>query len=187
MIGGVEFVFDKVWGRGDHLSTRIENRFQDHIERPGGAAGHDDLVFGELHPVLTRQVVGDRSPDVGITGIRHVTVPHGPRFRYHSLKSFFENIGGVQVRIAETEVIDIFGPVLGFQLGAFLEHLPDPRRPGHHGLDFLCNTHCQSLPSSECAATLAVIVKMYRRRPDTDSPFQRVLIRKHSGERSAMR
>ena len=70
----IEPVFHETGFGGQHFIAGVEEGLQDHVQRPGGAAGHDDFIASDGRSLLAGEVVGDGDAHLGIAGLGHVAM-----------------------------------------------------------------------------------------------------------------
>ena len=121
----IEAILDEKGRRNDHLFAGIEERLENHIERPPCAAGHHDLVGRECDLLCRTHRRRNGRPRFRITGIRHVHVLAGYFRSDELLEPFTKILRGVEIGISQTEIEDIFRSVTLFETDSLLEHFPD--------------------------------------------------------------
>lgn len=126
VVAHVAAVFHEIRGKGDHFVTRVQQGFQEHIETPGGTAGHEDVVLGEGHLMLPVQEIRDFCPNIDIAGIVHVAVNEIGAFFIEDVENrLFDSGRRLHIGAAQAEIVHIFRPVDGCQFFTLFKHGSD--------------------------------------------------------------
>ena len=145
VVVGVEVVFDEVGGKNHHLVAGIEEGFEHHVEAPGGADHHGDVLGRKGDVGFAPELFGHRGTRLGVTGVRHVAVHARRRLADQPVQRLVKLGGRLDHRVAQREVVDAVGPVFLLEPDAFFEHAADPGRRLHVLPNLLRDGHAASL------------------------------------------
>jgi hypothetical protein len=136
----VEAIFDEIGSNHDHFLARIEDGLEQRVDRAAGSDGHHDLFRDEGQLVVAGEGVGDGLAGREETDVFHVLVQPWSLVGDQARNGFVELGRGLQVRVADREIVDRTLAVLEHQLALF-EELADPGGLLEIGVDSLRDRH----------------------------------------------
>ena len=126
MVGDIEAVFHKVGGEGQKLLARVEYSLENCIKSTGCADADDDIAGFKVNTLVLaepccQRLAGEWCPGIG-------RVAEGERLIRCLGKGFqaLDNLGrSRKIRVAQREVVYIFGTVFLAKLDTCLKHAAD--------------------------------------------------------------
>ena len=136
---------------------------EDVVHCGSGTYSHADSIRSDLKSGFLAALLGNDLSCGRISCVGHVAVHSGCRIICKILKSVENFLRGLQVRVADREVVYVFSSVDGLKSSAFFEHLTD-LRTALEGFDHFLGNHSSTSNSKIIGINIAQISDKSERR-----------------------